>query len=151
MSIELVMPSTISFYVIPFFSCLQSSPASGSFLMNWLFASGGQSTGASASVLLMNIQDLFPLGLAGLISLQPKGFSRTLCVSCSVLSNSLWPHGLKPARLLCPWNSPGKNPGVGRHSLLQGIFPNQGLNPSFLHCRQICYHLSHQESHLIHS
>ena len=49
-------------------------------------------------------------------------------------------------RLLCPWNFPGKNTGVGCHSLLQGIFPTQGSNPSLLHCRQIIYHLSHQGS-----
>ena len=68
---------TISSSVIPFFSCLQSFAASGSFLMNWLFASGGQSIGASASasVLPMNIQNWFPLGLTGLISLQSKGLS----------------------------------------------------------------------------
>ena len=69
---------TISSSVIPFPSCLQSFPASGSFLMSQLFTSGGQSIGASASasVLPMNIQDWFPLGLTGLISLQCKGFSR---------------------------------------------------------------------------
>ena len=39
-------------------------------------------------------------------------------ISCSVMSNSLWPHGLQPARLCCLWNSPGKNTGVGSHSLL---------------------------------
>ena len=68
---------TISSSVIPFSSCLQSFPASGSFLMSWLFASGGQSIGASASasVLPMIIQDCFPLGLPGLISLQSKGLS----------------------------------------------------------------------------
>ena len=43
-------------------------------------------------------------------------------------------------------DSPGKNTGVGCHALLQGIFPTQGSNPSLLHCRQILYHLSHQES-----
>ena len=42
--------------------------------------------------------------------------------------DSLWLHGLKPARLLGPWNSPGKNTGVGSHSLLQEIFPTQGGN-----------------------
>ena len=47
------------------------------------------------------------------------------CVSCSVVSASLWPHGLLPASLLCPWDSPGKNTGVGSHFLLQGIFPTQ--------------------------
>ena len=46
----------------------------------------------------------------------------------------------------CPWNSPGKNTGVGCHSLLQGIFPTQGLNPHLLRCGQILYHLSHQGS-----
>ena len=60
------------------FSCLQSFTASGSFSMTWFFASGGQSIGASASasVLQINIQDWFPLGLTGLISLQSKGLSR---------------------------------------------------------------------------
>ena len=47
---------------------------------------------------------------------------------CSVVSNSLWPHGLKPTRLLCPWNFSGKNTGAGCHFLLKGIFPIQGSN-----------------------
>ena len=65
---------------VPFSSRLQSFPASGSFPMNQLFTSGGQSTGASASawVLPMNIQGWFPLGGTGLISLQYKGLSRVL-------------------------------------------------------------------------
>jgi len=69
---------TISSSVVPFSSCLQSFPESGSFLMNQVFASGGQSIGTSAltSVLPMNIQDWFPLGLTGWISLQSKGLSR---------------------------------------------------------------------------
>ena len=69
---------TISSSVIPFSSCLQSFPTSGSFLMSQFFASGGQSIGisVSASVLSMNIQDWFPLGLTGWISLQSKGLSR---------------------------------------------------------------------------
>ena len=45
-----------------------------------------------------------------------------------------------------PWDSPGKNSGVGCHALLLGIFPTQELNPGILHCRQILYHLSHQGS-----
>ena len=53
--------------------------------------------------------------------------------TCSVVSNFLLPHGLQPARLLCPWNFLGKNTGVGCHCLLQGIFPTQGLNPHLLH------------------
>ena len=65
---------TILSFVIPFSSCLQSFPASGSFLMSQRFSSGGQSIGAS--VLLMNIQCWFPLGLTGLISLLSKGLSR---------------------------------------------------------------------------
>ena len=78
MSIELVIPSNISSSVVSFSSCPQSFPASGFFLMSHLFASGRQSIGvsASASVLPENIQDWFPLGLTGLISLQPKGLSR---------------------------------------------------------------------------
>ena len=55
------------------------------------------------------------------------------CVSHSVVSNSLWPNKLQLARLPCPWNSPGKNTGVGSHSFLQGIFLTQGLNPGLLH------------------
>ena len=47
----------------------------------------------------------------------------------SVVFNSLRPRGLQPARLLCPWGSPGKRTGVGCHALLQGVFPTQGLNP----------------------
>ena len=69
---------TISSSVIPFSSCLQSFPASGYIQMSQLFASGGQSTGASAlaSVLPMNIQDWCPLGWTSWISLQSKGLSR---------------------------------------------------------------------------
>ena len=77
---------TISCSVIPF-SCLQSFPASGSFSMSQFFASGGQNIGASASapVLPMNIQGWFPLGLAGLMSLQSKGPSR-------LFSSTIWKH-----------------------------------------------------------
>ena len=66
---------TILYSVISF-SCLQYFPELGSFLMNRLFTSGGQSIGASASALSMNIQDWFTLGLTGLILLQSKGLSR---------------------------------------------------------------------------
>ena len=52
---------------------------------------------------------------------------------------TLRPHGLYPPRLLCPWDSPGKNTGVGCYSLLQGIFPTQGSNLHPLPCRQILY------------
>ena len=77
-----------------------------------------------------------------------------LCILCvyafvcvcghSVVIDSLWSHGLQPTRLLCPWDSPGKNTGVGCHALLQGIFLTQGSNPGLLTCRQIISHLSHQ-------
>ena len=74
---------------------------------------------------------------------------KALCVcvlTTLVLSDSMRPHGLQPSRLLCPWDSPGKNTGVGCHSLRQGIFPTQGSNPGLLHCRQTLYHLSYQGS-----
>ena len=64
--------------------------------------------------------------------------SKDASESHSVLSNSLWPHGL--------WNSPGQNTGVGCHSLLQRIFPTQGSNPVLPHCRGILYQLSHKGS-----
>ena len=71
----------------------------------------------------------------------------SVTLSCRTL---LQPHGLlwcteESTRLLCLWNSPGKNTGVGCHSLLQGIFPTQGSNLGLLHRRRILYCLSHQE------
>ena len=90
---------TISSSVIPFSSCLQSFLTLGSFQMSQLFTSGGQSIGvsASASVLPMNIQDWFPLGLTGWISLQSKGLSR-------VFSNTtVWKHLLFSAQP-CLWS-----------------------------------------------
>ena len=91
---------TISSSVIPFSSCLQAFPASGSFPKTWLFTSGGRRIGALASVLPGNIQGWFPLGLSlGLISLQSKGLSRVFsnttvqkhqffCAQPSLWSNS---------------------------------------------------------------
>ena len=83
---------TISSSVIPFFSCLQSFPASESFQMSQHFASGGQSIGvsASASVLPMNIQDWFPLGFTGLIFLQCKGLFKSLLQHHSSKASTLW-------------------------------------------------------------
>ena len=70
---------------------------------------------------------------------------------CCLITKScptvLWPHGLQSARLLCPWNSPGKNTGMGSYSLLQGIFWTQGLKLGLLHCWQILCCLSHQGAH----
>ena len=60
----------------------------------------------------------------------------------SVMSDSLWHHGLQSARLLCPRNSPDKNTGVGSQFFLQGVFPTQGSNPhllSILHFRWVCH------------
>ena len=82
---------TISSSVMPFSSCLQSFPASGSFPMNQLFASGGQIFGvaASTSILPMNTQDWSPLGWTGWISLQSKGLSRVFSSSkASILQHS---------------------------------------------------------------
>ena len=86
-SIESVMPSNHLILCHPV-SCPQSFPASRSFLMSWLFASGGQSIGASASasVLPMNIQGWFPLGLTDLMSLLPKGLSGVFS------STTVWKH-----------------------------------------------------------
>ena len=72
--------------------------------------------------------------------------SVALCVSLSIVSNSLQLHGLQPIMLLCPWNSPGKNARVDSHSLLQGIFPTQVLNLGLPHCRWILYCLRYLES-----
>ena len=79
---------TISSSVTPFSSCPQSFPASGSFSMSWFFTSGSQSIGAStsASVLPMNIQGWFPLGLIGLISLLSRELSRVFS------STTIWKH-----------------------------------------------------------
>ena len=82
---------TISSSVVPFSSCLQSFPASGCFQMSQFFTSGNQSIGvsASASVLPMNIQDWFPLGLTGWISLQSKGLVMMITEAKLLLWN-LW-------------------------------------------------------------
>ena len=77
---------TISSSLAPFSSCPQSFPASESFPMSQFFTSGGQSIGASASVLPINIQDWFPLGLTGLISFQSKRLSRVFP------STTVWKH-----------------------------------------------------------
>ena len=68
---------------------------------------------------------------------------RLSCFICVWLFAALW---TVPSRFLCPWDSPGKNIGLGCHSLLQGIFPMQGLNMGLLHCRQILYSLSPRET-----
>ena len=65
-------------------------------------------------------------------------------------SHSVVSDPLQPCGLYSPWNSPGQNTGVGSWSLLQGIFPTQGLNPGLPHCRwRILYQLSHQGSPVV--
>ena len=66
-------------------------------------------------------------------------------LSCSVVLDPVTPW-TAPARLLCPWHSPGKNTGVGCHALLQGILPAQGSDPGLLYCSQVLYWLSHRGS-----
>ena len=90
MSIDSVIHPTISSSVVPFFSCLQSFPASGSFQMSQFFTLGGQSIGVSAlaSVFPMNIQDWFPLGWTGWISLPSKGLSRVFSNTTVKRNNS---------------------------------------------------------------
>ena len=96
--------TTISSSVTPFSSCPQSLPASGSFPVSQLFSSAGQRIGASASVLPVNIQDWFPLGLTGLISLLSKGLSRVL--SSSKVQNHQF-FGVQPSSWstfpICTW------------------------------------------------
>ena len=96
------MPSNHLIICRPFSPCLQSFPALGSFPMSHLFPSGGQNIGASASatVLPMNIQGWFPLGLTGLISLQPKGLLRVFS------STTVWKHQSRfRTSLKCTWQS----------------------------------------------
>ena len=83
---------TISSSFIPFSSCLQSFPGSGSFLMSRLFAWRGQSIGASAPIFFpMNIQNWFPFGLTGFISLQSKGLSRVFSNTSSIRAAPILP------------------------------------------------------------
>ena len=100
---------TISSSVVPFSSCFQSFPASGSFPMSQLFASGDQSIRASAlaSVLPMNIQDWFPLGLTGLISLLSKSLSVLLQHQNSKAS-ILWCSAFFTVHLSHPYITTGK-------------------------------------------
>ena len=113
MSIKLVMPSNHLSLCRPFSSCLQSSLASGSFLMSQIFVSGSQGVGASASasILPMNFQDWFPLGLTGLISMQSKGLSGVDSHSVHQPDSSWWtcpesPHCILSLRLeLSVWQN----------------------------------------------
>ena len=98
----------ISCSINPFSSCLQSFPASGSFPVSQLFASGGQSIGASASasVLPMNIQGWFPLGLTSLLSLQSKGLSRVFSNTIVQKHQFFSAHFLYDSTLTWPLETP---------------------------------------------
>ena len=79
--------------------------------------------------------------------------SPCVCMQALLLScvRLLWPHGLGPAKLLCSWNSPGRNTGVGCHALLQGISPTQGSNLHLLHWQEDSLPLCHLMSQQFHS
>ena len=144
---------------ISFFSCLPVELCGAFVWMVWInlpmsrttfHEKGGElCSGSVCFPTIMLFKDLPQTCLALLVHLPSTPFSESwlmagmmlvaikkihLCVcACSVVSNSLWPRGLQPTRLLCPWNSPGKNTGVGCHFFLQGIFPTQ-LSTSHLLC-----------------
>ena len=87
---------------------------------------------------IKSVSLLFPAMAAGSLPVVPLGKNE-----CKLL-NSVWLFATRG--LYNPWNSPGQNTGVGSHSLLQGIFPTQGMNPGFLHCRQILYSWATREA-----
>ena len=107
---------TITPSVVPLSSCLQYFPASGSFPMTQFFASGGQGIGvsASASVLSVNIQDWFPLGLIGLISLQCKGLSRVF--NTTVQKHQFFEAQLSSVKLSRPYMTTGKTIALTRQT-----------------------------------
>ena len=108
MFIKAVIHPTISSSVVPFFSCLQSFPASGCFPIDQFFSSGGQSIGFSASVLPMNIQDWFPLGWTGWISLRSRGLSKSLLQHYSSKASVLWHSAFFIVQLSHPYITTGK-------------------------------------------
>ena len=146
MSIESVIPSNHLFFCHPLFLLLSIFPASGSFLMSQLFASGGQSIGASASasVLPINIHDWLPLGLTGLISLQSKGLTSVFS-NTTVRKHQLF--GAQPSLWsnshIHTWLLEKPQPGVSCHALLQGSsWPRDQTCVSYVSCigRQFLYH-----------
>ena len=136
---------TISSSVVPFSSCLQSFPASGSFPLSQFFESGGQSIGASAStsVLPINIQDSFSLELTGLISLQSKGLSRVFSNttvqkhqivekhqigSVQNTKERAWPW---PLRATCCWSDWADSMLELRHRLTGSLTHSSLVSPRF--------------------
>ena len=112
---------TFSSSVIPFSSCLQSFPASGSFQMSQLFASGGQSIGVSASVLPMSIQEWFPLRWTSWISLQSKGLSSVVLQHYSSKASNLWCSALFIVQLSHPYTTTGKTIALTRQTFVGKI------------------------------
>ena len=112
---------TVSSSVVPFF-CLQSFPASGSFQMSQFFASGGQSTGVSASVLPMNIKDWFNLGWTGWISLWSKGLSESFPTpQFKIINSSLLSFLYSPT--LTSIHDYWKNQALTRRTFIGKIMP----------------------------
>ena len=114
---------TISFSVVPFSSCLQSFPAIGSFQMSQFFTSDGQNIGisASASVLPMNIQDWFPIGLTGLISLQSKGLSRVFSNTTVQKHQFLRHSAFFMVQLSHPYMTTGKTIALDRQTFVSKV------------------------------
>ena len=109
--------------VVPFSSCLQSFPASGSFLVSRFFVSGGQSIGhiAPASVLLMNIQNWFPLGLTGLISLTFEGTLKSLLQHHTSKPSILWHSPFFMVQLSHPYMITGKTIALTRQTFVSKV------------------------------
>ena len=122
---------TISSSVVPFSSCFQSFPASRSFPMSQFFTSGGQSIGvsASASVLLMNIQDWFPLGWTGWISLLSKGLSKSLLQHHSSEASILWHSVFFIVQLSHLYMTTGKTIALTRQTFVDKV-----MSPLFICC-----------------
>ena len=108
----------------------------------WLFGAGGLGGNGAKCQWVQGALFLAMPRRCG--TLVPRECEWRVSESCSVVSDSLRPHGLQN-----PWNSPGQNTGVASLFLFQEIFPTQGLNPRLPHCRQILYQLSHKGSPLV--
>ena len=111
---------TISSTVTLFSFCLQSFPASGSFAMSRFFASGGQNIGASASVLQMNIQGWFPLGLTGLISLQFNGLLRVFS-STTIRKHQFFSAAVLIVQFSHPYVTVGKTTALTRRTFVDKV------------------------------
>ena len=127
---ELLVLGSSDFFVLWIYPFLNSQPfALGLNYTTWLSDSSSY-RGQIVGFVLHNHMSKFPWSP----------------LACLLVAQSMKHHRLQPARLLSPWDSPGKDTGVGFHSLLQGIFLIQRSSLGLLHCRQIPYYLSHQES-----